>query len=165
MSKVSGVLEKAYRNDRGYYSVKVGETWYGTFKDNYAELEGNNVTFEAEQKGKFWNVKGPIAVDESKQSASSSPNAASVPAGDRQQSIVLQSSYKTAAEVLGDMLAAEMLTIPAKKADKYDAYLGLLDELATHIYRNCIDPVAFLDGTEAPGPAGDEGGKYNPVEA
>lgn len=164
MSKVTGVLEKAYRNDRGFYSVLVNGTWYGTYKDNYAELEGNNVSFEGEQKGKFWNVKGPIELlSAPAQAAAAGPNSATVPVGDRQQSIVLQSSYKTAAEVLGDMIAADLVAMPTKKADKYDAYLGLLDDLATRIYRNCIDPVAFLDGSEAPGPAGDDG--YNPVDA
>lgn len=161
MSKVRGVLEKAYRNDKGFYSISVNNVWYGTYKTDYKSLEGQDVEFEAEQKGNFWNAKDVKPVAAAAPAAGGTAPAQTADA--RQKSIVLQSSYKTAAETFSGLVAADKLNLGAKAA-AFDNALGMLDEIARHIFNNCIDPDAFINGDEeAPGPAG--GDEYKPHEA
>lgn len=160
MSKVTGVVERAHTNERGISSILVNGTWYGTYKTPHSDKEGSTVEFEASQNGKYWNAKDVVVVAAA--AAPASGGGGTTMSGDaRQQSIVLQSSYKTAGEVLCGILAAGAVSLPTKKGDQYDAVLGLLDEIALRLYRNCINASEFVEGDEAPGPSAD----YNPVEA
>lgn len=170
MSKqtITGVLDKCYERN-GKFSVNVNDTWYSTWKNDYRDLEGQTVTFEAEsvRKGNrtYWNVAGDVEVV--KQAAPAGGSAAPVSADARQQSIVLQSSYKIGADVLGSMVAAGALSLGTKKADQYGALLDYLDEIAVRIYSNCIDPVSFLEGREDfedDDPAIPEDDDYNPLD-
>lgn len=164
---IQGVIERAHTNERGISSILVNGTWYGTYKDSYKHLENTPVQFQAEQKGQYWNAKNVAPAELPKSAAPSAGGAPANISGDaRQRSIVLQSSYKTAADVLGHVLTAGAVTLPKTKADQYDAILGLLDNIALRLFGNCIDPEAFIGACEAPGPVETTGGaKYNPVDA
>lgn len=172
MSKqtITGVLDKCYERN-GKFSINVNDTWYSTWKNDYRDMEGQTVSFEAEsvRKGNrtYWNVAGDVEVI--KQAAPAGGGAASsTPADARQQSIVLQSSYKIGADVLGSMVAAGALSLGTKKADQYGAMLDYLDEIAVRIYSNCIDPVTFLEGREDfmddEEPAIPDDDEYNPLD-
>lgn len=167
MSIVTGVVEKAYKNPKnGYCSVLVNDKWYSTYETLYSGLEGKVIEFEAVKKGQYYNMKGEPTVK-----ASPAPAAGAAPtvSGDnRQASIVLQSSYKTAAEIAGDLLSGGVLNLGAKKADQFDNYLNFVDEIATRLFNNCIDPASFLSGSgeEASEEADDPAPKgWNAAEA
>lgn len=159
MSNVrNGVLAKAYQNQRGFWSVKLegDDTWYSTYKDDYTNLEGQQVEFEVTKKGNYWNVAGKV------KAVAGAPKAQAAPAAsggydpnERQASIVLQSSYKTAAEMLSIAAANDALQLGSKKAEKLDILMGVLDELAVRIYNNCSNPLDFL-GSGDPEPVEDD---------
>lgn len=58
--KISGELKVIRKNDHGYYSVKVGDTWYGTGskKEPSGVAVGDHVDgeFEFDKSGKYKNV-------------------------------------------------------------------------------------------------------------
>jgi len=177
MSQVTALLEKARTNEQGYCSFLANGEWYGTFKTDYSALEGLIVTFEATQKGNFKNAKNvkPATNGEAAPAAVAAPAPAPAPAQggmDRQASIVLQSSYKTAAEFLGSLIAADKVAL-GTKGKAFDSALGLLDETAAHIFRSCINPERFFAGL-APAESAEEeeddgaapvGKPWNPTEA
>jgi hypothetical protein len=143
------------------WSVKITgyEPWYGTYKDDYSNLEGQEVEFDATKKGNYWNAGKITAVPgAAKPAGGSKGGGQTYDAEERQMSIVLQSSYKTATEVLSVALANEAVDLGTKKAGRLDVLLGLLDEIAVRIYTNCSAPKDFLGDPEevAPGPDADD---------
>lgn len=162
---VTGVLEKAFKKDSGLCSIKVGEEWFSTYKDHYPELEGKTVEVTLAKKGKYWNVKGKPAVVAMSASAAKQGGASSASYDDKQNSIVLQSSYKTGAEVLGTILSNGLVSVPTKKADQYDFVLNLLDEIALRIFSRASNATEFVAQEEDPNPAPADDADYNPLEA
>lgn len=160
MSKVTGILDKAYQGKGGFWSIKIvgDETWYGTYKDDYTKYEGQEVEFEATQRGKYWNAKDVKPVPGAKRAAPAQAGGGSYNAEERQQSIVLQSSFKTAGDIVGALIAADKVSLGTKKSDHFDMAMGLLEEAALRIYHRCIAPADFIGGEEepAPGPDGDD---------
>jgi len=144
MSTVKGILKVAKQTPAGYFSINVDDKWYGTFKDDHSALEGKAIVFEASQKGEWWNAN-KVRIDPD--AAQPAAPAAGRPQShdERQASIVLQSSYKTAAELLSSLVIADKLTLGAKK-DTLDITLGVLDEMALHIYSRCSNPLPYLAG-------------------
>lgn len=161
---VTGVVEKAWKKDNGLCSIKVGEEWFSTFRDHYADLEGKTVEVTLVKKGQYWNVKGKPKVVAMTAAVAKQAGASSQNYDDKQNSIVLQSSYKTAADVLDTILTNGLVSVPNKKADQFDFVLGLLDEVALRIFKrasNATEFVATEDGD--PDPTSDD--DYNPMEA
>lgn len=53
----SGVVEKVYLNERGYYSIKLDDgQWYGCGRDKPPVSEGNVIELEWEANGRFKNT-------------------------------------------------------------------------------------------------------------
>lgn len=164
MSKVQGTLAKAYKNKGGFWSISVNETWYGTGKTDHSNLEGQEVEFEASKnKRGYFDVDGKIVVVSTPEPAAKGTTPRS--SGSKESSIVLQSSYKTAGEVVAAAIAAGAVPLPTKKADQLDAILGYVDEAAYHIFTNCIDPTDFLASRAPAGPGPDADDDYDPTEA
>lgn len=168
----SGVVERTnVREGTGgpYFSMLVSQIWYGTYKDDHSDKQGKAVIFEADHKdGKYWNAT-KVRLDPS---AAAAPAAAPAASGgayqdNRQSSIVLQSSYKTAAEVVCALISADKLTMGAKK-DSLEIALGLVDEAAVRIYTRCINPAEFFarrDAGSNPDPDAKAATAYDPCEA
>ena len=162
---ITGVVEKAFKKDNGMCSIKVshdgGEEWFSTYKSLYTDLEGKTVEINLVQKGQYWNVKGKPSVV-----ASSAPAARAATASydDKQNSIVLQSSYRTAAEAVAAAATAGFLPVSQlKKADQWDAYKGFINEYALELFRACINATEFTAAEVDENPAPDA--DYNPMEA
>lgn len=145
MSTITGILQKA--NERnGYWSICVDDKWYSTYKTNhsdkegraieveYEEVERNGRTFRNAKKVKVVNTPAPAAA------AGGAPMSADA----RQQSIVMQSSFRTAAEILGTMVAADALTLGSKKADKFDILMDAHQEIALRLYKGAMDPASVV---------------------
>ena len=165
---LEGVVEVAFKdNDTGRCSLKMDDgNWYSTFKTHYPELKDKRIKLTLVKKGKYWNVAGEPEVVANQAPAPVAAGPTASVADNRQSSIVLQSSYKTGSELAIAMLANDLLTLPAKKAAKYDAFLALVDEVTLRIYNNCINPASFLEGT-APaddGPAVPDEDEYDPSD-
>lgn len=150
-TKVTGILERTHQNARNKWSILVNDQFYGTWDADYSELEGSQVEFFAAKKGQWWNVVGEVkalateAPEEAKEDTPARPAPPTTTAYDaKQSSIVLQSSYKTAAELVSAALAADAVMLGNKKADKMEIILGLVDEVAFRLYENCIDTTDFL---------------------
>ena len=144
--KTSGILETARQNDHGYWSIKVDDKWYGTYKDDHSDKIGQEIQFEATEKESngrtYWNANKGKATGNRPAAGRAAP--ASPAAEERQASIVLQSSYKTAAQLLGALIEADKVGLGTKKNAWFDNAFNLLDEAALRIYRNCSDPLPFV---------------------
>ena len=145
MSKVTvtGIVERAYKNPKnGLCSLLINDIFYSTYKTLYPEAEGKMVEITAEQKGKFWNCVGEPKV----LATPATPAAKQAQAGydARQSSIVLQSSYKIAADLADSLLREGHLNLGTKKGAQFDMFLNYVDEIALRLYRNCINPEPFV---------------------
>jgi hypothetical protein len=183
MARLRGIIESAPVNDNGFCSIKVNGVYYGTYKTDHSNLVGQEVEFDHTAKSKngkeYHNANNVVAIGgaaapapapaarapAAAPAAAPAPAPQSSPAGDkRQNSIVLQSSYKTGADVLSTALQSGALTLKGAKAAQFEQLLAYLDECALHIFNNCSDPDVFLsqqsddDGQE---PDSD----YNPLNS
>lgn len=122
------------------YSMLLNGVWYSSFQPIQAQ-EGQMVSFDAVQKGNFWNINGavqatggasPAPAPQAQQQAPAGP----APASPRDISILYQSSRKDAIPTLALLLEQGAIKLPAdtKKADRYDAILALVDELTARFY-------------------------------
>jgi hypothetical protein len=81
----------------------------------------------------------------------------------RQSSIVLQSSYAKAIDVVELAVGMELLTFKGSKPVKFEQLMDHIDEIARRFYDNCVDTTEFLASNEEP--VIDEDEDYNPAEA
>jgi hypothetical protein len=168
MSKVTAVLEKA-NNRNGYWSILVDGNWYSTYKTDHSDKEGRTVEVEFDAVTKnnktFYNAKSVTVVESAPAPASGPGNSGGNSYDARQQSIVLQSSFKTAAEVVSAALAADAIAFGnAKKADKLDMIMDCVELTAARIYGSCSNPEDFLAGMAGAMPVGEDD-DWNPTEA
>lgn len=148
--RTSGVVEKIFLNDKGFYNCKIGSNWYGFGKYAPKFKEGDTVQFEYSMNGKFANVdyKSVQVVSEGAPSvATAASNKASFSKDDywldraekdivNQKKIQYQSARKDALVVAGILLEQNAVTLPAAKNAKYDAILSLVDELTNTYYKH-----------------------------
>lgn len=168
--KVRGVMEKYHVNDKGIHSFCVNDQWYGTYKTDFSNLKGEEVEFSATSKNVrgrvFWDAKDVKAVPRT--AGPSGGGGGAVRTGtEREASIVLQSCYKVAADLLSGLIAADKVALGAKGA-AFDTARGFLDELAVSLYHNCSNPLEFIE-TIAPSedelPYTGEEDEYDPTKA
>ena len=120
------------------YSLMVAGEWYSA---GFAEPkcnEGDNVEFGVTQNGQYKNInKNSIRVVGAGDSTVSVAISPSVPAPtSRDISIGYQSSRKDAIQIVSSLIAADAIALPAKKADKYGAFLALIDEVTAKCFND-----------------------------
>lgn len=153
MALVNGIVERinnANRGGRKVFSVLVDGQWYGGFWNDAPNCgEGDHVEFDATQNGNFWNanpntlrrVSAAQTAAPAATTAGTGNSVASSPAGgNRQESIVYQSSRKDAIELVGILLQNDILTLPTKKADKMAAVLDIVAELTDDFAYTALNP-------------------------
>jgi len=109
-----------------------------------AVSEGSMIAFDAvEDKPGMFSVSGPLSIDK----AHSTPAAVKISSGNdqKQDSIVRQSSTDKAIQVARDMVDLGIVSLPAKKQDKYDFYLALIDTLTDRYFVSNRDPKTLED--------------------
>ena len=151
------VAEKQW-NNKTMYSVCVksdsgDETWVGLGADKPPVDAMSRIKVQASQNAKgFWTAKGKDIIHLKDQAPAAPASGGGKGGGgfqDRQSSIVLQSSYKTATDQVNALLAAGLFKPAAntkdRKANAIEAYFAFVDKVAVELYGRCTDPEAFLD--------------------
>lgn len=177
MANVTGVVQrknsKPIRNGGQMFSIQVDGNWYGGMFDDPGCNEGDTISFESSQNGRFLNVqKGTLQVVQN-----NAPSQAPAPQGGgqtggqredywnsrakadeaRQVSITYQSSRKDAVEVAKALVENDMVAQPTKKGDKYDWFLGLVDVLTDRFHKDVNDIGEYGQRTGQYDIVGDEG--------
>lgn len=178
MANVTGIVQrkngKPTRNGKMMYSIQVDGNWYGGMFDDPGCNEGDTVSFESSQNGNFINVqKGTLQVVQNN-APSQAPAQQGQTGGQggnrdeywnsrakadeaRQVSIVYQSSRKDAIEVAKAMIENDLVAQPAKKGDKYDWFVGLVDVLTDRFHKDVTDMGEYGQRTGQYDITGDEG--------
>jgi len=122
-----------------------GEEWFNFGFVKPTAPVGALVKFNMTQNGQYWNADSssveivrantqpPPAVSQAMTKAVASVD-------NRQRSIVIQTAYKVAPEIILGALEHGLVTLPAKKADKFDAYISMIDEVAFRLASTFIAP-------------------------
>lgn len=153
MSTITGVVTKIWANQTKVgttYAIVVDNVRYGLYKTKPSCSEGDYVTFEAEQKGDFWNAD-PKTIKKA-EGGPTQPAVASTGGGsyatkqdDRQDSIIYQSSRKDALHFLEIAVAAGVVDLGTKTAGKKIEALNLFVDKQTQRY---FEDVKNLGHTE-----------------
>lgn len=136
--------------DKGViWALKVDGTRYGFYTTEPKCKEGDYVSFEAVQKGDFWNANAKTLKPATPQAGTPASTAAQaapaptragtkpwVPDDKRQDAISYQAARNSAIETLKLMASVNALPIPAKgkEGEKYDITLSILDELTMRYF-------------------------------
>jgi hypothetical protein len=158
--QVTGYVERVNERSSGAgpttYSLCVNGDWYGFYTNRPDVSEGQLVKFAFRRKGKWLNADPKtVEVLEEAGETKPTPSAGAKPAGrtfndNRQNSIVMQSSSKTATELLGVLISAGAIhlgkaeTKPAA-AKRYDALMELHEELTLRLFNRATQPDAFVE--------------------
>ncbi len=142
--KVSGVIKVVKKNDFGFYSVKIDDTWYGTGqKKDPGVAAGDVVEGEYElEKGKYKTITKSGLTKATK--AAPTGAAAGAGGGDRMskgewaqkdQRIQYQHAQKVAVTILA-LPAVQELINKAKPADKVGVLESLFDKYTASVFED-----------------------------
>jgi len=160
MSKVTGVVERMTSRAAGrghVWSIKVNDSWYGGMWDEPACKEGDTVEFTVTRNGQYENVaKNSLSVIPSLPSTGGAtgdgPAAVTNPT---QTKIAWQAARNSAIALVAAALGAEAIQLPAKKGDKYDALLDIVDDLTVRYFQDTSDVDATINTITGGAPAAD----------
>ena len=155
MSTVTGTVEKVWEkntNKGKAYSLIINtgdgdDTWVSVGFDKPSVSEGTRVSLNTksrESNGKtYYNLEGDIKVlGEAAQAARSTAGTG----GARQESIVVQSSLKSAVELVGIALANGALSVGSGNASKkYATLMSIVMETTRDLANIALNPVEFLN--------------------
>lgn len=140
MSVIKGKVEVVRQNDQGYWSLKVGETWYSAGKSEPKVTKGDLVQFEAEQNDRgYWNANTKTLKKATREAPSGVSEGTTAPAKaggysgggngynsperlaadeKRQHSIEFQAARNSAIEFVGKLLSAGIVALGGNKAEQ-----------------------------------------------
>lgn len=133
MKVLNEVVERKLQNDRGGWSLKVGDAWISCGFTEPACAQGDTISCDTYlAKGKYTTLQeGTLEVVPA---TSPVAKANTLRQDNKQDSIIYQSSLKVAAHLVAAQLQQGTLPLPTKKADQSDAlmeyFYHLTDELA-----------------------------------
>ena len=164
MSQVQGVVEQVSQRGKAT-NIKVNGAWYGAGFNGVTCQQGDTVSFTVEQNGQYLNVvrnslqvigggtpQQPQQQYQAPAQSYAKPQRRSESSGggmtkddywknreerdvETQKRIQLQAARKAAVAACSAALQAGILPVPAKKADAFDAFLAVVDEV-TERYNN-----------------------------
>jgi hypothetical protein len=153
--KVSGVIKVVKKNDFGFYSVKIDDTWYGTGqKKDPGVVAGDNVEGEYElEKGKYKTITkaGLTKAAKAAAPAAGSGQATTSSWAAKDDSIRYQSSRKDALTLLGLPGVLDSIVGKAKPADRQGLVEALVDKYTASYFEDVstFGAVARANGTGA----------------
>ena len=143
MSTKQGIVEKIYEKN-GMYSIIMEDIFYSTYKTKPACNEGDEVVFQFVQKGRFYNAD-PKTVEVVSATPAAKASAEAGGSGNNKQDIIqYQAARNTAMAFLTVAISEGAVKLPAKQADKYDAFMSLLHDVTDQFFEEAanLGPVA-----------------------
>jgi len=149
MSTTTGIVEKIANNGKAFNIVVSGE-WYGYGFSAPSFTEGQTISFDWKENGRFKNVVVPSlrVLPAAAETPAPAPEAAPAKAGGRggygatQLSIQYQSARNAAIEVASLLVSNGALALPPKKGDQADAVMAYIDDLTNQFHVKCDKVVA-----------------------
>lgn len=135
------VYDKQFPGKPMTYSIKLDgqPLFFRAGTNRYAGIaeSGNRVAFDytPNADGKSGNITGPVTLAAAPAPAASG-SVGFVPSGERQNSIVYQSSRKDAIELVKLILSTEAIAVPAKKADRLEFIEALVDHYTATMFED-----------------------------
>jgi len=164
-NKVTGVVERLTSRAAGrghVWSIKVNGTFYGGMWEEPVCKEGDTVEFTIARNGQYENVaKGSLVVIPSLPSTGGATG--NGPAGTTsptQQKIEWQAARNSAIALVAAALSSDAVQLPAKKGDKYDALMQMVDDLTVRYFQDTSDVEAAINTITGGAPAADD---YEPT--
>ena len=159
--KVSGVIKVVKKNDFGFYSVKIDDTWYGTGqKKDPGVVAGDNVEGEFElEKGKYKTITKAGLVKASAKVAPVGATGSGSTGGTnwaaKDDSIRYQSSRKDALALLGLPGVLDSIVGKAKPAERQGLVEALVDKYTASFFSDVatFGAVARANGDTAADPS------------
>tara|TARA_R110000772_G_scaffold175148_1_gene287003 strand:- start:347 stop:835 length:489 start_codon:yes stop_codon:yes gene_type:complete len=133
---VNSITSKSGQGARGpwtLFSIEIDGQKFGAGFDKPNVPEGSYVEFDVVQKGQYKNAEN-IRISTATPPVVTSGSQAGAPVNKRDCSIQYQSSRKDAIQMLGVLLTAEAIKLPAKQADKYDAAMAIVEEMTAQFF-------------------------------
>lgn len=140
---ITGIVESITEKN-GFWGFVVDNVRYGTFKDEPKCKVGDYVSFEADQKGEYWNAKARTIKPAKAPEKAATPLTSTVGAGagqtksqwtgddKRQDSIIYQSSRKDAIELVKILADKDLIDVgKGKKADAIEVVLMYVNRFTT----------------------------------
>ena len=145
MANVKGLVERISKNDAGFYSVKLGGEYFGAGKYAPKFNEGDEVSFEYTENGKYKNLSfGTVKVlEEAAKVAQAGGGTTNMSKGTdwdmKDKRITFLACRKDAIELIKIAASQDALTLPTKKADKLESIMKLVDVMADELYLGVYD--------------------------
>jgi hypothetical protein len=147
---ISGLVERINKNDKGYYGVCIAGEWFGAGKYAPKFNEGDEVQFDytSSPDGRFKNLtfntvqilsKGSGSPSSSKAAPATSNSGGAVDWDAKDKRITFLACQKDAIQLAAIAVQSDALTLPAKKADRLEALVGLVGELSNDLYKGIYD--------------------------
>ena len=155
--KVSGELKVIKKNDHGFYSVKIGDTWYGTGKKEAPAGVAQGDMVEGEfilEKEKYKNITKAGLTKAAKVAPAGATGAGEKTTSSwaaKDDSIRYQSSRKDALTLLGLPGVLDSIVGKAKPADRQGLVEALVDKYTASYFEDVstFGAVARANGTTA----------------
>lgn len=161
METVTGTVQ-GISNKNGIYSLGIGEgdnvDWYGFYKTEPQCNKGDTVEVGFTRKGRWLNADPKTLKVVGAGSAPSNATRGSVGGNaqpdNRQASIVMQSSMKTATDIVRLLIDTGAVSVGAAKtagakAKAFDIVMDTHAEVTRRLYNRATHPQAFLDSLKA----------------
>lgn len=183
--QVQGIVEEIQSSPAGRgtaYRIKVQGAFYGCGFQPPSCAQGDNVSFNVEQRGKYMNVAGPIQVlaqgqvpPQAQQEPSPQPQPASRAQSGRekywedkekrdvqtQKAIRYQSSRNAAIEIVTSALENDALSLGQKKAEKLDNLLAIVNEITDVFEKDVQDIIERGERTAEYAPKSEQAGEWD----
>ena len=139
---VEKITERTISNGGVAYSALVNGDWIGLGFDAPVFKEGDNISFDVMMKGKYKNMINAVIEAGAAVTQAATAAVSSGPApvfNGRDISIAYQSARRDAITAVNDMVQAEAVKLPAKQADKLDAYLALVGNVTEQLFGSHLE--------------------------
>lgn len=134
---VEVVSEKRTSNGGTVYNAKVDGSWYGCGFNKPIFTEGNKIRFGVTQNGKYTNLdQDTVEVLEEAAAPALVRDEKGINAVDRRT--VLHASRGSAIELVGVLVANDLLEIPKTKKNALPAVLAKVQELTVQFYQEGV---------------------------
>lgn len=142
MNVAQGVVEVVFKNNAGFYNIKLQDgDWYGYGKNKPDFDKGNQIEFEYVENGKFKNIEAKT-VTVAKPTVTVAPSTSGSGGTDwdsKDKRIQWMSSRNTALEIIKLGFEQGALKLPTKANEKFDALMGIVDEVTENLFWDTMD--------------------------